>query len=321
MSFSVFQYLVCGGQSIENFKNMADVSKPVVYNREKWLEENQKFFLPPVCNKMMHNDGQVKSFFVGGPNQRKDYHIEEGEELFYMLKGDMCLKVVEQGKHRDVPIKQGEIFLLPARIAHSPQRQADTVGLVIERERAENEMDGMRYYTEENGEKTLNSLYEEWFHCEDLGTQLGPIIKRFFASDQCKTGKPVPGTIPENPPIVLDSKKSLQDPFNLHTFIDSKRQDLEEKGRVNLFGDNSQFQVDLYGKGSNLGQVEGAETFIWQIEGTSAVTVEGQEYKLGPADIMLVRAGQKYEATRPSGSIAFICYQDATRKAKLFPSN
>ena len=28
-----------------------------------------------------HNDGQVKSFFVGGPNQRKDYHIEEGEEV------------------------------------------------------------------------------------------------------------------------------------------------------------------------------------------------------------------------------------------------
>jgi len=28
-----------------------------------------------------HNDGQIKSFFVGGPNQRKDYHIEEGEEV------------------------------------------------------------------------------------------------------------------------------------------------------------------------------------------------------------------------------------------------
>lgn len=29
----------------------------------------------------------------------------------------------------------------------------------------------------------------------------------------------------------------------------------------------------------------------------------------------------RYEATRSSGSIALICYQDATRKAKLFPSN
>ena len=28
-----------------------------VHNKTSfWLEENEKFFLPPVCNKMMHND-------------------------------------------------------------------------------------------------------------------------------------------------------------------------------------------------------------------------------------------------------------------------
>ena len=54
------------------------------------------------------------------------------------------------------------------------------------------------------------------------------------------------GTIPENPPIILDSKRSLQDPFNLHAFIDGKRQELEEKGQVNLFGDSNQFQVCFF---------------------------------------------------------------------------
>lgn len=38
-----------------------------------------------------------------------------------------------------------QVFLLPPRIPHSPQRQAGTVGLVIERARKEKEMDCLRY--------------------------------------------------------------------------------------------------------------------------------------------------------------------------------
>ncbi|KAJ8308617.1 hypothetical protein KUTeg_013491 [Tegillarca granosa] len=290
---------------------------PIFNNTQKWLEENQKFFLPPVCNKMMHNDGQMKSFYVGGPNQRKDYHIEEGEELFYMLKGDMCLKIVEQGKHRDVPIKEGEIFLLPGKIAHSPQRQADTIGLVIERERSLDEKDGLRYYVEEDGKPTLNSLYEEWFHCVDLGTQLGPVIKRFFASEQCKTGKPIPGTIPENPPVILDSKRKVEEPFNLHKWLSENKEELHKKGCLNLFGKGYQFQVDVYGQGENTSKCDNAETFIWQLEGQSKVTVEGKEYNLKKDDNLLVRKGQTYTAVRESGSIQLICFQDPTRKAQL----
>ena len=29
--------------------------QPVHYNVGQWIEENEKYFLPPVCNKMMHN--------------------------------------------------------------------------------------------------------------------------------------------------------------------------------------------------------------------------------------------------------------------------
>ena len=66
-------------------------------------------------------------------------------------------------------IKEGEIFQLPSRIPHSPQRQANTVGLVIERERYEHETDGLRYYQE----GTTDPLWEKWFYCHDLGKQLG----------------------------------------------------------------------------------------------------------------------------------------------------
>ena len=47
-----------------------------------------------------------------------------------MIKGDMVLKVIEQGRHRDIPIKQGEVFVLPSRIPHSPQRSENTIGFV-----------------------------------------------------------------------------------------------------------------------------------------------------------------------------------------------
>ncbi|KAL5009188.1 hypothetical protein ScPMuIL_014769 [Solemya velum] len=294
---------------------MASSFEPVHYNIDEWIKSNEQYFLPPVCNKMMHNDGQMKSFYVGGPNQRKDYHIEDGEELFYMVKGDMCLKVVEHGKHRDVIIKEGEIFLLPAKIAHSPQRQADTIGFVIERERDESELDGLRYFVElEDGKATLDSLYEEWFHCTDLGTQLAPVIKRFFASEQYRTGKPLPGSIPEHPPIILDSKTTLKAPFNLHHWLAENRSSLDDKGCLNLFGEGQQFQVDVYGKGENTGKSDVAEILIWQLEGETSVIIDNKEFDLCQNDSLLIRVGQEYTARRKVGSVALICYQDPTRK-------
>ncbi|KAL3872547.1 hypothetical protein ACJMK2_035770 [Sinanodonta woodiana] len=297
------------------------LTDPIITNIDEWLKENSQYFLPPVCNKMMHMDGQIKSFFVGGPNQRKDYHIEEGEELFYMLKGDMCLKIIEKGKFKDVTIKEGEIFLLPACIAHSPQREAGTIGLVIERERAGEELDGLRYFMAEDGKPILDSLYEEWFHCEDLGQQLGPVIKRFFASEQFKTGKPIPGTIPENPPIKLNFSISIPDPFNLHDWIENNREKINLKGFLKLFTDldnyKYQFQVFVYGKGENTGKSDVAETFIWQLEGTSTITTNSKDYTLNTGHNMLIRVGQEYTARRSEGSVALICYQDPTLKQKV----
>jgi 3-hydroxyanthranilate 3,4-dioxygenase len=105
----------------------------------------------------MHSK-QLIVMCVGGPNQREDYHMEEGEELFYQLKGDMCVKIVENGKHKDVVIKEGEFFILPAKIPHSPQRSANSIGLVVERRRLISEQDGVRWYIP----NTVNTLYQNW---------------------------------------------------------------------------------------------------------------------------------------------------------------
>ena len=128
-------------------------------NLKKWIDENREFLKPPVCNKVVYENTEFIIMVVGGPNIRKDYHIDEGEEFFYQLEGKMTLRIMENGKPKDVDIDEGEIFLLPPRIPHSPQRFKNTVGLVIERKRTETELDGFQWYCDQCN--TL--LYEKKF--------------------------------------------------------------------------------------------------------------------------------------------------------------
>ena len=102
------------------------------FNIKKWIDENRHLLKPPVGNQQIYkgNDDFIV-MVVGGPNSRKDYHYDEGEEFFYQLEGDITLKIIEDGKPRDIVIKEGEIFLLPPRVPHSPRRPANTIGLVI----------------------------------------------------------------------------------------------------------------------------------------------------------------------------------------------
>ncbi|MGH7658184.1 MAG: 3-hydroxyanthranilate 3,4-dioxygenase, partial [Gemmatimonadales bacterium] len=138
---------------------------------------------PPVGNKMIWNDSEFMVMVVGGPNQRKDFHVEDGDEFFYQIEGDITLRIREGGEVRDIPIRQGEMFLLPAGIPHSPQRPANTVGLVIERQRKTGERDHLRWYCDKCGEV----LYDSDFQLEDLGKQLKPIIQDFYADESSRT--------------------------------------------------------------------------------------------------------------------------------------
>lgn len=152
-------------------------------NLKQWVDEHRDLLKPPVGNKMVWKDSEFLVMVVGGPNQRKDFHIEDGEEFFYQIEGDITVRIMEAGKPRDVTVKEGEIFLLPAGIPHSPQRPANTVGMVIERQRKDGELDHLRWYCEGCGE----ILHDASFQLVDLASQLKPVIQDFYADESLRT--------------------------------------------------------------------------------------------------------------------------------------
>ncbi|XP_065609399.1 3-hydroxyanthranilate 3,4-dioxygenase isoform X2 [Cyrtonyx montezumae] len=229
--------------------------------------------------------------------------------LFYQVKGDMCLKIIENRKHKDIVIREGEMFLLPARIPHSPQRYADTVGLVIERQRQKTEMDGLRYYV---GTST-NVLFERWFHCEDLGTQLAPIIQEFFNSRQYKTGKPNPDELLKEMPFPLNCT-SVMEPFSFQGWLNDHRGEINQKQSLNVFGDTFETEVVAYGPGTNEKSKKNSDIWIWQLEGTSTVIMDGKTLTLAAGDSLLVRAQCSYCWKRTEECVALYIAQDPKRK-------
>lgn len=161
------------------------MSRFATLNIKKWIDENRHLLKPPVGNKLVFKDTDFIVMVIGGPNTRTDYHINGGEEFFYQLEGDMTLKVIDDGKPVDLPIKEGEIFLLPPNVPHSPRRPANTIGLVIERQRRDGELDGLSWYCE----KCDNKLYEERFQLDNIETQFGGIFDKFYDSEDLSTCK------------------------------------------------------------------------------------------------------------------------------------
>ena len=153
------------------------------FNLQRWVDEHREQLRPPVCNQQVFEDNDFIVMIVGGPNSRKDYHVDEGPELFYMIEGEMLLKVIVDGRQKDVPTGEGEMLLLPPRVPHSPQRFADTVGLVVERARLPHELDGFMWFCDE----CSNKLYEEFVYVDDIVGQLPPIFERFWESEKNRT--------------------------------------------------------------------------------------------------------------------------------------
>jgi 3-hydroxyanthranilate 3,4-dioxygenase len=155
------------------------------FNFRQWIDENREFLKPPVGNRCVFRNSEFIIMVVGGPNSRTDYHIDPSEEFFYQLEGNIVLKTMQDGQPVDVAIREGDIFLLPANVPHSPRRPANSVGLVIERARKPDEIEGFVWYCD----ICHQPLYEERLHVSNIETQLSPVFERFYSSLEHRTCK------------------------------------------------------------------------------------------------------------------------------------
>lgn len=158
---------------------------PHPINFQQWIDRNRHLLAPPVGNRRVFADGDFIIMVVGGPNARQDYHVDPGQELFYQIEGDITLKTMQDGRPVDVPVRQGEMFLLPALMPHSPQRPAGSIGLVIERQRRHGERDGFQWYCP----RCAGVLHEAFIELTDIETQLPPVFERFYANRAARTCK------------------------------------------------------------------------------------------------------------------------------------
>eukprot|EP00484_Ammonia_sp_Unknown_P021722 CAMPEP_0197026646 /NCGR_PEP_ID=MMETSP1384-20130603/6689_1 /TAXON_ID=29189 /ORGANISM="Ammonia sp." /LENGTH=378 /DNA_ID=CAMNT_0042455347 /DNA_START=43 /DNA_END=1179 /DNA_ORIENTATION=- len=275
-----------------------------IHNVPRWIKKNEHLFAPPICNKLMYRQ-QLNIMFVGGPNTRKDFHIDCGEEFFYQIRGNMSLPTYQQGKRKVVHIKEGQVYLLRARIPHSPQRpEKGSLGLVVERQRMKtrDELDCLRYYVcdfEPNEKNESKILWEKWFFCSNLGTQLPPIVKEFEASEEFKSHEPGKH-VKKKPPVKLDTEVLIPDPIDLFPFIEKNRKYLEKHKRLDIYS-GTQTQARILTGPFELRRKFHQETWYYCLKGDCRVNFDWPSKRdtqlLSDGDCLIISKNEQYKLT------------------------
>ena len=154
------------------------------FDLQRWIDENRELLKPPRGSKVLWQDSQFVVMIVGGPNARRDFHIDPSDEFFYQLEGDMVLEYVDgDGQRQQASIREGEVLLCPANVPHSPQRRPNTVGLVVQRVRGQDEPEGFVWYCERCNAK----LTEVSRGDRETTLDLSKLIEEFNSSEPFRT--------------------------------------------------------------------------------------------------------------------------------------
>ncbi len=163
----------------------------------KWAEEHRHELKPPVSNKYLYDGEDFFVMVIGGPNARNDFHVTNSEEYFYQLQGDIVVRIIEDGKIKDVVIREGETFFIPGNVPHSPTRPPNTIGVVVERRRPPGEMEHLQFYCEQCHEL----VHDLEFDCADIVNHFSRAMKEFWADEQLSTCKNCGTRVEEARPV------------------------------------------------------------------------------------------------------------------------
>ena len=167
------------------------------FHLRRWIEENQSYFKPPfITNRLLVHHQDFLVMILRGPNSRLDFHIEPGDEFFYQIEGEMELHLKPDGERRRVvQIKEGEIFVCPGGLAHSPRRFDHTWGLVIERKRKQDEKEEFAWFCEQCDELLLSRVVNQG----DIASQVFALYGEFNANKGLRTCRACGYVFPETP--------------------------------------------------------------------------------------------------------------------------
>jgi 3-hydroxyanthranilate 3,4-dioxygenase len=156
-------------------------------NLKAWIAENKHLFDPPVrTSRVIAHHAEFIVLMLAGPNARLDFHFELGEEFFYQIEGDIELHLKPGGARREVvKIREGEIFLCPANLAHSPRRGPGTWGLVVERKRKADEKESFIWFCE----RCDALVFSREIVQTDIAVQVRRIYEAFNANAVLRTCK------------------------------------------------------------------------------------------------------------------------------------
>ncbi|KRA00754.1 3-hydroxyanthranilate 3,4-dioxygenase [Achromobacter sp. Root565] len=153
-------------------------------NFQRWIQDHAHLLKPPVGNQQIWQDSDFIVTVVGGPNHRTDYHDDPLEEFFYQVRGNAWLSLWIDGKPERVDLKEGDIFLLPPHVRHSPQRpETDSACLVIERQRPQGLLDGFEWYCPHCG----HLVHRVEVQLKSIVTDLPPLFQAFYESQEKRT--------------------------------------------------------------------------------------------------------------------------------------
>ena len=154
-------------------------------NLKKWVEQHRHEMVPPVSNKYLYDGEDFFVMLINGPNARNDFHQTNSEEFFHQLQGDIVVRIVEDGKIKDVPVREGETFFVPGNVPHSPTRPPNTLGLVVERRRPPGELEHLQFYCDK-----CHALVEDIeFDCKDIVVHFRQAMEDFWADARRSTCK------------------------------------------------------------------------------------------------------------------------------------